>query len=207
MEGHGREEIGEGINVARTVGWFTTLYPLVLEAGEHEEIGQALRHVKEQVRSIPQGGPGYGVLRYLRLDEETQELRAHAWGLIRLNYLGQMDQTFQQREWWQIAPEDAGPQQGANEKRPYRLEINALTTQGKLHLNWNYSESSFEKSTIEALNRHFLSELQAIIAHCRQPGVGGYTPSDFPDITLSQSELDDLFAELGSERESENEWL
>ena len=65
LEGHGREDIVEGLDISRTVGWFTTMYPVVLELDEGQELGEQLIGVKEQLRSIPNKGIGYGVLKYL----------------------------------------------------------------------------------------------------------------------------------------------
>jgi non-ribosomal peptide synthase protein (TIGR01720 family) len=63
-------------------------------------------------------------------------------------------------------------------------------------VNWIYSANLHRRSTIEELARQFTSELRAILAHCSSPEAGGYTPSDFPEAALSQSDLDDLLDEL-----------
>src|ERR1041384_4469671 len=65
MEGHGREEISKEVDVTRTVGWFTTKYPVVVELSESGEVVASLKRLKEALRGIPMKGIGYGVLKYL----------------------------------------------------------------------------------------------------------------------------------------------
>jgi non-ribosomal peptide synthase protein (TIGR01720 family) len=64
-------------------------------------------------------------------------------------------------------------------------------------MNWSYSEAVHRQETIERVAESFTSALRKIIAHCQSPEAGGYTPSDFPETDLSQSELDDLIASIG----------
>jgi hypothetical protein len=75
MERHGREEVSQAVDVSRTVGWFTSIYPVVLESKAAEEVGAGLKRVKEQLRAVPRRGLGYGVLRYLGSGEVSTRLR------------------------------------------------------------------------------------------------------------------------------------
>ena len=94
MEGHGREEILEGVDVSRTVGWFTSLYPILLELDEQDQPGEALKSIKEQLRAIPQRGIGYGLLRYLCADTQVvEQMRRLSEAELSFNYLGQFDQN------------------------------------------------------------------------------------------------------------------
>src|SRR6185295_6301773 len=88
LEGHGREELFDDVNLSRTVGWFTTIYPVVLAPPQSASLEEALKTVKEQLRAIPNRGIGYGLLRYLRNDEQTRSLRTTP-SLLSFNYLGQ----------------------------------------------------------------------------------------------------------------------
>src|SRR5690606_9134865 len=65
LEGHGRENIGTDIDVSRTIGWFTTVYPVLLDLQHHEDIIRQLVAVKEVLHRVPNKGIGYGILRYL----------------------------------------------------------------------------------------------------------------------------------------------
>ena len=111
MEGHGREELFEDVDVSRTVGWFTSKYPVKLEA-ESEEIGEALKEIKELMRAIPKRGIGYGVLRYVSEDEEVKRrMRVGGKAEVRFNYLGQFDQVFKEEGLLKPAGERSGASQ------------------------------------------------------------------------------------------------
>jgi non-ribosomal peptide synthase protein (TIGR01720 family) len=205
MEGHGREEIGEGVDVTRTVGWFTTHYPVVIEVEEGAGIGEALKAVKEELRGVPERGLGWGLWQWMRTEGETgaggagsasinsEELEAE----ISFNYLGQFDQVLGGDAAFVPARESAGPEQSPTGKRNRLLSITGRVSGGRLLMNWSYSEAVHRRETIEKVAEGFTAALRKIIAHCQSPEAGGYTPSDFPDADLSQSELDDLIASMG----------
>src|SRR4030095_7565526 len=128
VEGHGREELSEEVDVTRTVGWFTSIYPVeVRSQGEGREREQ-LCEVKEKLRGIKDGGIGYGVLRYLRGKGE-------GWrdGEVSFNYLGQLDQMVREGS-FRIAEESAGAMQDEREKRKYVLEVRCAVQSGKLEM-------------------------------------------------------------------------
>ena len=93
MEGHGREEVIEGADVTRTVGWFTRVYPVVVDIEGVEGVGEELREVKEQMRRIPRKGIGYGMKRYLGGGIEEEQAAE-----VSFNYLGQLDQVRRRRD-------------------------------------------------------------------------------------------------------------
>ncbi len=202
MEGHGREEIGEGIDVSRTVGWFTTHYPLVLEAEGCAGEGEALKAVKEQVRAVPGRGLGWGLLRWMGEGEGEGEGGGEALGGVEaevgFNYLGQFDQVVG-GEGAAFAParESAGPERSPTDRGTRLLSITGRVSGGRLLMNWVYSGAVHRRETIERVAEDFNSALRRIIAHCQSPEAGGYTPSDFPDADLSQGELDELIAAVG----------
>jgi len=100
LEGHGREEIFDDVDLSRTVGWFTTLFPVLLEAPKKEEKEQLIKLTKEKLRAIPNRGIGYGILRYLCQDSTVhQELATIVTPEISFNYLGQFDQIQSDSEW------------------------------------------------------------------------------------------------------------
>nr|AXN93590.1 PuwF-G [Cylindrospermum alatosporum CCALA 994] len=197
LEGHGREEIFEEINLSRTVGWFTTIYPLLLELGEENQPGAALKWVKEQLRTVPQRGIGYGVLRYLSGDRTIrQELQALPQAEVCFNYLGQFDHLQTEGIIQGFSQASSGATQSPLSHRRYLLEVNGLVAEGKLQLNWTYSKVVHERRTIERLADEFITVLQGLIIHCQSPEAGGFTPSDFPIAELSQADLDELLAEI-----------
>ncbi|HSF43791.1 MAG TPA: non-ribosomal peptide synthase/polyketide synthase [Thermoanaerobaculia bacterium] len=200
MESHGREDLfgGPEADLSRTVGWFTSEYPLLLALGDSGDPGDDLRAVKEQLRAVPHSGLGYGLLRYLG-DRETAELLAAlpAAELI-FNYLGQLDQTLAQGPQASLfsplrEPEGAG--QTPRERRTHLLEITASVIGGRLVVTWLYSHRLHRPETIERLAEGFLEHLRDLIAHCRaavESRSARYTPSDFPLARLGQDDLDRL---------------
>jgi amino acid adenylation domain-containing protein/non-ribosomal peptide synthase protein (TIGR01720 family) len=194
LEGHGREELFAEVDLSRTVGWFTSLYPVVLDVGDCAEPGEVLKAVKEQMRAIPNRGIGYGLLRYLRQDELGARTRELPPAEIRFNYLGQFDQVLTESGVFAFAAESSGESQGGEGRRGVLLEVNGMVVDGCLQLDWTYSETVHRRETVEALARSFLRALQDLIEHCLAPDAGGYTPSDFPLAGLDQGALQRIAA-------------
>ncbi|HEX8474860.1 MAG TPA: amino acid adenylation domain-containing protein [Pyrinomonadaceae bacterium] len=204
LEGHGREEIAEDIDLTRTVGWFTTIFPILLDPGAASSShGSALQTIKEQLRSIPRRGIGYGLLRYLSASDELQErlerLRAVALPEMSFNYLGQFDQVLPPSAPFVLAREASGALADLRGHRRHVLEITGGVIGNRLELVWTYSENIHRRTTIEAFAARLMEELRALIAHCLSPDAGGYTPSDFPLANLAQEQLNNLLTGLDEE--------
>ncbi len=193
LEAHGREDIFDDIDLTRTIGWFTALYPVRLDLPPGTEPGQAIKMVKEQLRQIPHHGLGYGLLRYLSPDPTlSDQLKAIPPAPVSFNYLGQLPQISFDSIISGLAPEPTEPQRSPDAPRSHLIEINAAIFEGELHLDWIYSFQVHSRYTIERVAGLFIDELRALVAHCRSPEAIGYTPSDFPDIGLSQLEIDTI---------------
>ncbi|MBD2535166.1 amino acid adenylation domain-containing protein, partial [Nostoc flagelliforme FACHB-838] len=198
LEGHGRENLIEDIDISRTIGWFTTVFPVLLELEAADNLGEVLKSVKEQLRWIPNQGIGYGLLRYLKQDTAiTEQLQNLPQAEILFNYLGQFDSLFLSDSMFKLAQESSGSEQSLQNSRSHVLEINALVVEGKLKIDWTYSETIHQRSTIEKQASQFVKALIALINHCESPEAGGFTPSDFPLAKIDQQTLDNLL--LGSE--------
>jgi non-ribosomal peptide synthase protein (TIGR01720 family) len=199
LEGHGRGGIFPGVDVLRTVGWFTCLYPVRLDCGD-TAIGEAgdvldrtFKRVKEQLRSVPDGGVGYGMLRYLN-PETASELTGLPRAQIGFNYLGR------------LGPEDAREGElrleatGANIDPamvlPHPIEINAVTwddAEGpQLRAVWTWSPALVGGDDVRELAEGWFSALEALARHSVQRNAGGRTPSDVPLVSLTQAELEHL---------------
>ena len=186
LERHGREGLDAGLEVGDTVGWFTTAYPLQLRV-EGADAGEDIVAVKETLRGVPQQGIGYGVLRYLAgqrsLDQHPE---------LYVNYLGQAVAT----------PPEGAPRFLAEGVRAPEgevdrsWEINAQVREGQLHIAWSYSTELHDPVTVETLSDRVLAQLTALIDHCRAAGEKRFTPSDFPEASLSQDDLDGLLDQL-----------
>ncbi|MGH3936026.1 MAG: amino acid adenylation domain-containing protein, partial [Pseudonocardiaceae bacterium] len=187
LEGHGREEILDRVDISRTVGWFTTQFPVALAVPADSNWRAVLMSVKEQLRAIPHRGLSYGALRYLTPDSV---LGADPQPQICLNYHGQ----------WEVAPDSdglyctwlraLGPDHTTESIRPYLLDVIGLVTNGELELGWTYSDNVHDEATIARLASELVEALREIVAHCAGPQAGGCTPSDFPLARLSQRQLD-----------------
>jgi amino acid adenylation domain-containing protein/non-ribosomal peptide synthase protein (TIGR01720 family) len=195
LEGHGREDLFEQIDVSRTISWFTALFPILLNLGEADNQGEMLKAIKEQLRRVPNHGLGYGLLRYLSADEAVvAQLGAIPRADVSFNYLGQFDQMLADSLLFGLADESSGPPHSPHGLRRYLLDISGSVVRGQLHMRWRYSEHIHRRDTVERLAQEFIEALRSIIAHCQSPEAGGYTPSDFPDAGFTQEELDRLFA-------------
>jgi amino acid adenylation domain-containing protein/non-ribosomal peptide synthase protein (TIGR01720 family) len=198
LQDYGREEIVEGVDLSRTVGWLTTIFPVCLQLDPAATSADVLKSVKEQLRRIPKRGIGYGVLRYLSQDTEvTERLRALPQAEVCFNYLGQEDQGLPASMFFGPVREASGPHRNLRGSRRYLLEISGHLAGGQLQLDWTYSEGIYRRDTIERLAQGCIEALRTLIMHCQSPEAGGYTPSDFPKMRLNQQELDKLIATLG----------
>ena len=196
LEGHGREEMVEGVDLSRTVGWFTTLFPVRLDLEGIDQPGDAIKAVKEQLRRVPNRGIDYGLLRFLGDETLRQKLGSLPGAEVSFNYLGQFDQLLAADAMFELAEESSGPAFDFHSERSHLIEVVGVILEGKLQLDWIYSRNIHRRQTIESLSQKFIQALQALIAHCQSPGAGGYTPSDFPEADSTQAELDNLLAAL-----------
>ncbi|QYX31920.1 non-ribosomal peptide synthetase [Sphaerospermopsis torques-reginae] len=199
LEGHGREDLFEDVDLSRTVGWFTTLFPVGLEIKENQP-GEALKSVKEQLRSIPNRGIGYGVLRYLNTDTSIREkLASFPSAQVSFNYLGQFDQVLKASSVLGEAKEFKSEQSGLN-RRSHLLGISGFIRAGKLEMTWAYSDKIHKVETIERLASGFMEALTTLIDHCQSKDEQSYTPSDFSAAKLNQQQLDKFLAKLNKKK-------
>ncbi|PPK63651.1 non-ribosomal peptide synthetase [Actinokineospora auranticolor] len=194
LEGHGREEDAvPGADLARTVGWFTTLYPVRFDLTGVDiadafaggpAAGTALKLVKEQLRAVPGDGIGFGLLR-AELPAATPE--------ILFNYLGRFGTAATTGDAWSGAPEAGALGGDADPGLPvgHALDINAVTADGVLSATFAWPAALFTEAEVSDLAAHWVNALHAIERHS-EPGSGGHTPSDFPLARLTQSDVDAL---------------
>ncbi|VVM85413.1 MULTISPECIES: non-ribosomal peptide synthetase [Pseudomonas] len=195
LEGHGREALFDEIDLTRTVGWFTSAYPLRLTPLNIEEAagqGVSIKAIKEQLRAVPHKGLGYGVLRYLADDLSRHSMAQLPVAPITFNYLGQFDQSFGADALFHPLDEAIGAAHDANAPLPNELSVDGQVYGGELVLRWTFSAERFDGQTIDELADAYLGELNSLIEHCLRDDAGGLTPSDFPLANLSQTQLDAL---------------
>ncbi|MEC5271177.1 non-ribosomal peptide synthetase [Caldifermentibacillus hisashii] len=187
IEGHGREEILENLDLTRTVGWFTSLFPVKLKKGK--DIRNTLRDIKETIRSMPNKGVDYGILRYL--NKETSDiLKNNIQPSISFNYLGQFNNDNKGDSIFTTS-EELSNNQDVNMERFHLIDVVSLISDNKLQLTLLFSNDMYKKSTMtniaNSLRRHLLQLLESKSGEFQM-----YTPSDFPLCKLSQEKIDEL---------------
>ena len=194
LEGHGRQPVADELDLSRTVGWFTALYPLLLTVDSAGSEAEDLIRAKDALRGIPNHGIGWGILRHLVDDPDLRNrLAALPAPEVVFNYLGQFDQVLEQDSAFRVAPESAGPPRAADGRRQALLEVNALVAGGRLEVRFTYSAHRHQPATMEGLVEAYLDEIHALLDHCQQTE-GVLTPSDFPLVELSRESLEGLTA-------------
>nr|CUX79061.1 Octapeptin synthase subunit B [Niallia circulans] len=189
LEGHGRETILTEIDITRTVGWFTSKFPVVLELEQGQDLSYQIKKVKEHLRQIPNKGIGYGICRYLSGHADDA-----VWGVepdIVFNYLGQFDQDLENNDMG-ISPYSSGMPASDRQARSFALEINGMVLEGSLSFDLSYSRKEYRKETMEQLASWLQESLQEVIAHCVAKERTELTPSDVQFKGLSIAELEQL---------------
>jgi amino acid adenylation domain-containing protein/non-ribosomal peptide synthase protein (TIGR01720 family) len=196
VEGHGREEIDENMNLLRTIGWFTSIYPVIVHLPDQSNESQLIMSVKEQLRQIPNRGFSNGLLRYLNDSPLAETATMGPKSQILFNYLGQFDQMLVNQEKFRLV----GPITVSNapeNQRSYSIELIAYIQSGKLYTDWIYNGKIHNPSSIEKIANEYMEALRAIILHCVERPQQTFTPSDFPDVDFDQDELDSILSEYG----------
>ncbi|WP_087978403.1 non-ribosomal peptide synthetase [Bacillus safensis] len=189
LEGHGREDILSGLDVSRTIGWFTSMYPVVLEAKPDQTIADAIKGTKEMLRRVPNKGIGYGILKYMTAAEPSGQ---HVQPEISLNYLGQIDQEVT-TELFGPSTYDMGRQASPDSEAVYKLNLSGLVQQNRFILSCSYCASEYEEQTIQQFMALLKGKIQSIITHCLAQQEREFTPSDFSAADLEMDEMDDIF--------------
>ncbi|MEV6252646.1 amino acid adenylation domain-containing protein [Nocardia sp. NPDC051911] len=196
MEGHGRTEaVLPGADVARTVGWFTTVHPIAIDLTGVDladaftggpAAGAAIKTTKQQLRAVPDKGVGFGMLRYLNADTKNALVDAPT-PQISFNYLGRVPTDSEAGAWL--------PQRFAatrDERAPLAavVDINAALTDSGLEVTWAYAARLLEAVDVEEFADLWAAALRALADHSGRPGAGGHTPCDFDLVAVTQAQID-----------------
>jgi amino acid adenylation domain-containing protein/non-ribosomal peptide synthase protein (TIGR01720 family) len=191
LEGHGREDLFDDVDLSRSVGWFTSLFPVRLSSSG-DDAGAAIKAVKEQLRRIPRNGIGFGVLGHLAAPQVRDRFGALVRPCVTFNYLGQFDHgangSALLRPVFGMASgerDEGGPLGNA-------LTVYGQVADGELALTWQFSSKMFDVEDVARLAADYQTELDVLIAHCLDEAAGGFTPSDVPLAGLNQAQLDQL---------------
>src|SRR5690606_8032960 len=214
LEGHGREEFDETVDLSRTVGWFTTRFPVRLDPGSVDldaalaggtATAAALGRIKEQLRALPDNGLGYGLLRHLNADTAAA-LAGAATPQICFNYLGRVGAGAGELadggsfSGWSSASDLRIPLLPTDPGMPFghSLEMNAVTREQadgpRLNVTYSWPAGLFDRAAVQELADLWFEALRALA----DPGDGGLgaalTPADLPSSGLTQTEIDELAA-------------
>ncbi|WP_306362892.1 non-ribosomal peptide synthetase [Nocardia sp. CC227C] len=208
LEGHGREEqVVPGADLTRTVGWFTSMYPVALDLSgiDTESAWQGgaataalLKAVKEQLIAVPDHGIGFGMLRYLDADAGTR--LAGELGQIGFNYLGRVaagdiPDALADGGWLPTA--DWGEPRARQDPAmpaPAVVDVNALVTEGetgaRLSASFAYAAEILDEASVRELAADWVAALTVLAEHVHDPAAGGLTPADVPLVRVCQGELE-----------------
>jgi len=183
LESHGRESIAGDLVLTRSIGWFASIFPVALRSASLD-IHADVRQVSDYLRAIPDGGIGYGVMRYLN-PRGREHLAAYPRSEVLVNYLGQLDGALS--DGWSIASGERGAERSDSGARPYAIEVVAKVHRATLQLRWIYSRHLHDRRTIEGLAAVCMADLAALASSPRveEP----LTPSVFPLARLTADEL------------------
>ncbi len=188
LEGHGRENIIEDVDINRTIGWFTSTYPVILEVEEFEDLAYQIKLCKEKLRQIPDKGIGYGLLKYI---SKSTDIDFKIKPEIAFNYLGQFDQDVKSNsEIFSMSPYSSGEPLSQKIGRNYTIEITGMIAQGQLSLSFAYNQYEYAQDTLSEFLDLYKESLLNIIDHCQEQTVQELTPSDVGDQELSLEEFD-----------------
>ncbi|NOQ24718.1 MAG: amino acid adenylation domain-containing protein [Bacteroidales bacterium] len=185
LEGHGREDILKEVNVSRTVGWFTSQYPVVLDV-ENSDLSYNIKFIKETLRKIPNKGIGYGILQYLT--SKDREVSFNNQPQINFNYLGEFSKELTKED-ITISKIDSGKKISDECERNGLLEINSILMNGVFTFSMEFNGLEFKKETIKRLSKEFEKSLIEIIDHCCNKDKIEITPNDVGYNDLSIEEL------------------
>ncbi|MGE5343973.1 MAG: amino acid adenylation domain-containing protein [Candidatus Omnitrophota bacterium] len=191
LEGHGREEIMEGIDISRTVGWFTSIFPLIIDISYEHDRGRQIKEVKEAIRNIPNKGTGYGVLKYLTGKENKEDIEFKLTPQFGFNYLGQFDTDIRQMSFG-FAKESVGNSTSQQGNRDLDFNISGMIANNRLRISIKYNKKHYKPETVDILLKSIQAELKVIIAFCSSKEKVERTPSDFTYKGLSIETLDRL---------------
>ncbi|MNJ35245.1 Gramicidin S synthase 1 [compost metagenome] len=190
LEGHGREEFMEGMDLTRTVGWFTSIYPVVLPAPASEP-GETVPVIKELIRNIPNKGAGYSILKYAGAASQDNPIPSGFQPEAVFNYLGQFG-TSASSGGFDPSPMPMGSLINELNSMTHLQEWNCVVSEGRFQLTFRYDPSAMGDSEAIQLLESYSRHLQALIEHCLAQDTEQFTPSDFSDDDLTFEELDEI---------------
>jgi len=185
LEGHGREDVMENIDINRTIGWFTSVYPVILQPGNPEDLPSLVKNTGKMLRSIVNKGFGYMVLKYLTPPDRKKDTAFHLEPDIHFNYLGQFDQDID-TGFFELSDMPAGLTTGSNCERLCPLSIDGMIVGGCLEMSLDYNKHEFSTGTMTRFQGAYKNRLLQLINHCSQKEDLEMTPGDFSEPGIGE---------------------
>ncbi len=201
LEHHGRDLFLEGIDLLRTVGWFTAIFPFPLGGEERADGSEIWQALEKRLKSIPQSGQGYGLLRYVCREPEIAARLRKVQAEISFNYLGQFDQTFTSLPLFTPVLDFNSPARSQQSQRAYLFEITCLIMNNQFQVNWTYSERFHHHSTVMQLVQDFSDALRQILQR-NQLSVASRPAHRFAHRGLERANLEALLQALSAQGKS-----
>lgn len=186
LESHGRHF--EDLDLSRTVGWFTSIYPVKLKIMS-ENIGASIISVKEQLRSVPNNGMDYCILKCIR---QNKCFRSNSRTQIRFNYLGYFDNEAG-NDLFSYSDIKTGSDTGMDNEMTAVIDINCMAVKQRFIVEISYNRKAITEACMNKIAADYISHLEHIIDHSSKMEELHFTPSDFNTVSLKQEDLDMLF--------------
>ncbi|MCP5048941.1 MAG: amino acid adenylation domain-containing protein, partial [bacterium] len=195
LEGHGREDIFPDVDISRTVGWFTTIYPVMLDLSHEDknDLAALVKGIKESLRKVPDKGIGHGFLKYLTSSPLKEGIDFRLKPQVIFNYFGQFDADVDKMS-FNVSGDPTGSTKSKHSKRSHDLDVSGMIANKKLQMSIVYSEKQYKTQTIDTLLQNLKQNLDRIIKCCSDRERKEFTPSDMTYKGLSIRELDRLQA-------------
>jgi non-ribosomal peptide synthase protein (TIGR01720 family) len=186
IENHGRHI--PDIDTSKTAGWFTVIYPLAVSRDD-KTIGDEIKTVKEAIRTVPNNGIGYGIMKYMTADGQAMETKRAE---IRFNYLGQFDREVE-NPLFSFCRERSGSDVALENHMTAVIEIDAMILSGEFSADIKYNKEVFNEAAISSFGDNYIKNLEMLLEHIRNEDNVHFTPSDFDTVDLSEDDLAALF--------------
>jgi len=186
MENYGRNI--ESVDVSRTLGWFTVIYPIGFEV-DGDDIGVYIKHIKEQIRNVPEKGIGYGITKYLNKKQESGKKEKSE---IRFNYLGQFGKEIS-NDLFSYLNDFSGKEISDNNHLTTNLDVNSLIINGELNIELIFNKCKYNEYNIALINENFEKNIERLTLYLSKENDIHFTPSDFDTVELDEEDLKVLF--------------
>ena len=188
-----------GASLVRTVGWFTAVFPAMLEIGPKLTPKKQLQSIKDNLRGVPSHGLGYGLLRYFsKNSDQKEQLEALPQPEILFNYLGDMQSLWPNEALFQLTDQLRLSRCPENQRR-YLLEVNAAIINEQLCVDWSYNPQIHQPTTVQRWADGLMNGLRSLMDQClasESDDSDSRKPTDFPLAQLNAEKLDKIAALL-----------